>query len=113
MQHSEQGVPTVCNVQKTELEARELEGIVHQLLAPTLSEAKQEEYEWYIHYQTDEAMASKSAEAEDVDLYIANIQTAREGYDGQRDDLSLYEAYLTNTRASSSPIRERHVPDIC
>jgi hypothetical protein len=47
MQHSEQGVPTVCNVQKTELEARELEGIVHQLLAPTLSEAKQEEYEWY------------------------------------------------------------------
>lgn len=67
----------------------------------------------YIHYQTDEAMASKSAEAEDVDLYIANIQTAREGYDGQRDDLSLYEAYLTNNRASSSPIRERHVPDIC
>jgi hypothetical protein len=66
----------------------------------------------YIHYQTDEAMASKSAEAEDVDLYIANIQTAREGDVDQLDDLSVYEAYVTHTREAFCATRERHVPDL-
>jgi hypothetical protein len=30
----------------------------------------------YIHYQTNEAMSSNSAEAEDLDLYVASIRAA-------------------------------------
>ena len=39
-------------------------------------------------------MASRSAEAEDVDLYIASVQ----GDDWERDEISLYEKYIENGR---------------
>ena len=48
--HGEPIAPPIY-MQKPELNNDELEGIVSHLLAPSLSEAKQEEYEWYLLFK--------------------------------------------------------------
>ena len=48
--HGEPTAPAIY-MHKPELNIEELEGIVSHLLAPSLSEAKQEEYEWYLSFK--------------------------------------------------------------
>lgn len=57
--------------------ALQMESLVNQLVSTSISATKKEEYEWYTHYQTNEAMSSESAEADDLELYVASINTSK------------------------------------
>jgi len=48
----------------------------------------------YIHYQTNEALSSNSAEAEDLELYMTNIRTGVDPYSGREEDIGVYEKHL-------------------
>lgn len=52
-------------------------------------------------------MASKSAEAEDVDLYIANIQ----GEAWTREESGVYEAYMADGREWLGLVGTKHALD--
>jgi hypothetical protein len=49
----------------------------------------------YIHYQMDEALSSNSAEAEDLDLYMANIRTGVGAYSEIEQDIGVYEKHMS------------------
>jgi hypothetical protein len=69
---------------------------VADLLDPTLSDAKREEYEWYAFYQTSELISSAdTVEPQDLDLYYKAAQIAQGNIPEQREsDQAAYERYV-------------------
>lgn len=48
----------------------------------------------YIHYQTNEALSSNSADAEDLELYMSNIRPGFDPYSKTEEDIIVYEKHL-------------------
>jgi hypothetical protein len=48
----------------------------------------------YIHYQTNEALSSNSAEAEDLELYMTNVRTGIDPYSKTQEEIGTYERHL-------------------
>lgn len=78
------------------LEKHPIEAFVADLLDPTLSDAKREEYEWYAFYQTSELISSAdTVEPQDLDLYYKAAQIAQGNIPEQREsDQAAYERYV-------------------
>ena len=78
------------------LEKHPIENFVADLLDPTLSDAKREEYEWYAFYQTSELISSAdTVEPQDLDLYYKAAELAQGNIPEQREaDLAAYEKYV-------------------
>lgn len=78
------------------LEKHPIETFVADLLDPTLSDAKREEYEWYAFYQTSELISSAdTVEPQDLDLYYKAADLAQGNIPEQREaDLAAYEKYV-------------------
>lgn len=88
--------PAQANPNTEPLEKHPIEAFVADLLDPTLSDAKREEYEWYAFYQTSELISSAdTVEPQDLDLYYKAAEIARGNIPEQREsDQAAYERYV-------------------
>jgi hypothetical protein len=78
------------------LEKHPIEAFVADLLDPTLSDAKREEYEWYAFYQTSELISSAdTVEPQDLDLYYKAAELAQGNIPERKEsDQAAYERYV-------------------
>lgn len=87
------------------LEKHPIESFVADLLDPTLSDAKREEYEWYAFYQTSELISSAdTVEPQDLDLYYKAAELAQGNIPEQKEsDQAVYERYVYGILGNEGP----------